>query len=52
MRFWENGYTSILGPVLDKKALDSPPPKMDFSLPQLGQVILEDDVEVGANTHN
>src|SRR6266481_3800231 len=51
MRFWEHVFTSIRARGSDRKGLDSPPPKMDFSLfPSLGRVILEDDVEVGANT--
>ena len=42
MRFWEHVFTSIPAPGSDRKGLDSPPPKMDFSLfPSLGESFLK-----------
>ena len=42
MRFWEHVYTSIPVPGSDRKGLDLPPPKMDFSpFPSLGESFLK-----------
>ena len=42
MRFWEHAFTSIPAPGSDRKGLDLPPSKMDFSLsPSLGGSFLK-----------